>query len=75
MSRFHCIEPPGDGSINCHHYSYQSLIDKRPPDVYPHYSDDTVSELFSEKVSEGDEKEEFCVENCPYGASSNQVLL
>ena len=46
ISRFHCIEPQGDGSLNCRLYSPQSLDENRPPDVYPYESDDTDSESF-----------------------------
>lgn len=58
ISRFHCIEPQGDGSVNCHLYSSQSLIENRPPDVYPYESDDSDSELFNEEIGEDDEDEE-----------------
>ena len=57
ISRFHCIEPQGDGSLNCRLYSLQSLDENRPPDVYPYESDDTDSESFGGEISEDDNEE------------------
>ena len=58
ISRFHCIEPQDDGSVNCCLYSFQSLIKNRPPDVYLYESDDSDSESFRDKISEDGEDEE-----------------
>ena len=44
--------------MNCCLYSFQSLIENRPPDIYPYESDDFDSESFSEEISEGGEDEE-----------------
>ena len=59
ISRFHCIEPQGNGSVNCCLYSLQSLDTNRPPDVYPFdKSDDTDAECFMEKICDEDTEKE-----------------
>ena len=42
ISRFHCIKPQDDGSVNCCLCSFQSLFKNSPPDVYLYESDDGV---------------------------------
>lgn len=54
ISKFHCIEYPSDGSVNCCLYSYQSLMENRPPEVYPFDSDESDSHSFSEQITEDD---------------------
>ena len=70
ISRFHCIEPQGDGSLSCRLYSLQSLDENRPPEVYPYESDDTDSESFGGEISEDDNEESEESEESEYDSES-----
>ena len=46
ISRFHCIQPQGDGSVQCRLYSQQGLVQSKiSPDVYPYYSDESDTNI------------------------------
>ena len=59
ISKMHRTQPRNDGSLNCCLYLLQKLIKNRAPDVFPHESDDTISETFcTEAVSSDDDQGE-----------------
>lgn len=45
ISKFHCIEPQGNGFVHCRQYSNQNFVESQiTPSVFPFDSDDTDSE-------------------------------
>ena len=54
ISRFHCMEPQGNESVNCCLYSLQLLDTNRPPGVY----------LFNDSDVDDSDSESFWKESC-----------